>query len=65
MLDRVEARIKEITAEVKQAESKIQTLTQEYHQLIGYRQALLDAKNAQTEQVDVPTAPETLTEEGA
>ncbi len=42
MIERVEARIKEITAEVKQAESKIQTLTQEYHQLLGYRQALLD-----------------------
>lgn len=64
MIERVEARIKEITAEVKQAESKIQTLTQEYHQLLGYRQALLDMQEEVVPDIneDPPTK---TTQEGA
>ena len=49
-IEQVEKRMSEITAFVADARKQIDTVTQEYNQLLGYKQALLDLENKVTEE---------------
>lgn len=50
-IEQVDARMKEITAFVANARKQIEDVTQEYNQLLGYKQALLDATSTNEETV--------------
>lgn len=42
MIEKVDARLKEIVTAVETARKQIENLTSEYNQLIGYKQAIKD-----------------------